>query len=156
DIKVGESFVRAWRDFKCGPSSINNEAARLVEQDIERIFDVNGFQLNAGPDDRTLQLFINGKSFKLNEVGSGMSHFILVLANAALKKPSYILIDEPELGLHPSLQVEFITALHSYASCGVIFSTHSIGLARAVARSIYLVRRIRPFESEIKLLEVMP
>src|SRR5213075_1973650 len=82
------------------------------------------------------------KSFKLPEVGSGLTQFILVLATVAIRNPSYILIDEPELNLHPSLQVDFLTTLASYAEHGVLFATHNLGLARAVSDRVYSVRRV--------------
>ena len=73
--------------------------------------------------------------YKASELGSGLVQFILVFSNAAMRNPraAYILLDEPELSLHPSLQLDFLTALGSFASEGVIFATHSIGLARASA-----------------------
>ncbi len=63
----------------------------------------------------------------------------MVLGNAAFKKPSFILIDEPEISLHPSLQLKFLNKLVGYASEGVVFATHNIGLARSVAEEIYSV-----------------
>jgi hypothetical protein len=98
---------------------------------------------------------IDGRVFRLDELGSGLSQFILVLGNVAAKNPAYILIDEPELNLHPILQVAFLTTLGSYAQNGVVFATHSIGLARA-AHSIYACRRIKQGESKMSLYERMP
>jgi len=89
-----------------------------------------------------LQLMIDGKSYKQSEIGSGLIQFILVLVNAAVREPSHILIDEPELNLHPSLQVDFLTTLASYAEHGVLFATHNLGLARAVSDRVYSVRRV--------------
>jgi energy-coupling factor transporter ATP-binding protein EcfA2 len=85
---------------------------------------------------------IDGKSYKQSEIGSGLIQFVLVLANAAMRSPSYILIDEPELNLHPSLQVDFLTTLASYAEYGVLFATHNLGLARAVSDRVYSVRKV--------------
>jgi energy-coupling factor transporter ATP-binding protein EcfA2 len=85
---------------------------------------------------------IDGKSYKQSEIGSGLIQFILVLVNAAIRRPSYILIDEPELNLHPSLQVDFLTTLASYAEYGVLFATHNLGLARAVSDRVYSVRKV--------------
>jgi energy-coupling factor transporter ATP-binding protein EcfA2 len=134
----------------------SNEEARKVEKDIAHIFGLQDFQVNAGPEEKTLQMFVNDRSFRLDEVGSGMAQFLIVLANAAMKKPSYILIDEPELNLHPSLQIDFITTLASYATRGVIYATHSLGLARATAENIYSLRKHAAFESRISSLETTP
>ena len=51
----------------------------------------------------------------------------MVLLNIAIKKPSFILIDEPEINLHPSLQIKFLDILERYASNGVLYATHSVG-----------------------------
>src|SRR5204863_5620738 len=89
----------------------------------------------------TLQVAVNGKPYKLRELGAGLSQFILVFGAAAFQKPDYIFIDEPELNLHPSLQVDFLTSLGSYAKEGVVFATHSIGLARTVGDRIFSLRK---------------
>jgi len=78
-----------------------------------------------------------------------LAQFILVLASAAIRKPAWILIDEPELNLHPSLQLDFLTTLGDYASEGVLFATHSIGLARAGSERIYSVRKVTEGQSEV-------
>jgi hypothetical protein len=156
DIRIGRDFVESWRDFKTGSKKENNEAAYRLEQDIVKVFGFRGLQINPSHDNQTLQLLINGKAYKLSEVGSGLAQFIVVLANALIKQPSYILIDEPESNLHPQLQLDFLTTLASYASEGVLFATHSIGLARAYADRVYSVRRIDEGESEVTELEATP
>lgn len=156
DIQVGQAFIRAWKEFKSGTPKRRNEAAYALTEDIKAIFGFTDLQINPSPDDTTLQVFINGKSYRLPELGSGMTQFIILLANAAVREPSYILIDEPELNLHPSLQLDFLTTLASYASEGIIFGTHSIGLARASADRIYSLRSVAEGESEVTELERTP
>jgi len=156
DIQVGQSFVKSWRAYKTGPTRRHNEAAWRLSEDIARVFEFERLEINPSPDDQTLQVFVNGKSYVLNEIGSGLAQFMIVLANAAIKKPSYILIDEPELNLHPSLQIDFLTTLASYSESGVLFSTHSMGLARAGAERVYAVRRLAQSESEVSPLESLP
>ncbi len=113
DIQVGQSFVKAWRAYKTGATRSHNEASWRLSEDIARVFDFERLEINPSPDDQTLQVFVNGKSYVVNEMGSGLAQFVIVLANAAIKKPTYILIDEPELDLHPSLQIDFLTTLAS-------------------------------------------
>lgn len=156
DIQVGQAFVQAWRRYKTGPIVRENQAARRLERDIQRLFKLENLQINASEDVQTLQLLINESSFKLYEVGAGLSQFIVVLANAAVRQPSFILIDEPELNLHPSLQLDFLATLGSYARQGVIYSTHAIGLARTTSERIYALRRTGEGESEVSLYEATP
>jgi ABC-type cobalamin/Fe3+-siderophores transport system ATPase subunit len=156
DIHIGQAFIEGWRNFKSGLKSRDNETAHRVERDIQRIFGYSSLQINATPNDHTLQLFLNEHSFKLFDVGSGITQFIIVLANAAMRKPKYILIDEPELGLHPSLQLDFLTTLASYAEEGVLFATHSMGLARASAEHIWTLRKNTEITSEVRPLGATP
>jgi predicted ATPase len=156
DIQVGQAFVQAWRNYKSGDQKQANRSALRVTSDIERVFGFNRLEINAMPGDATLQIIIDGRSYKLNEVGAGIAQFVIVLINAAIKQPSLILIDEPELNLHPSLQLDFLTTLASYAREGIVFSTHSYGLARSIGDSVYGVRRIGQGESEVYPLESIP
>jgi predicted ATPase len=153
DIQIGQSFIANWRGRKTGPTKKPHlEILRLTE-DIKRIFGFHHLEINASDDNQSMQLFVDGESYFLHELGSGLSHFIMVLASAAFARPSYILIDEPEMGLHPSLQLDFLTTLGSYASEGVIFSTHVLGLARASAERIYSVQKKEDGASHVRLLE---
>ena len=136
DIAIGQSFIATWRSSKTGSTKSLHAAILKITEDIKRIFGFRQLEINASDDNQTMQLFVDGKSYFLPELGSGLSQFIMVLASAAFRRPSYILIDEPEMGLHPSLQLDFLTTLGSYATEGVIFSTHSLGLARASAERI--------------------
>ena len=153
DIQVGKQFIDTWRAWKTGTQKRQNEAIIRLTDDIKQIFDYDVLEINPSEHGDDLKVFINGKSYKLSELGSGITQFILVLANTIIKRPSYILIDEPELNLHPSLQLDFLTTLCSYATKGVLFATHSIGLARASADRIYSVRKVVDGESEISDFE---
>ena len=156
DIQVGRQFVSTWRSFQAGGLKRHNELIDRLTDDIRRIFRFGRLQILPSEDGTTMQLMIDGKSFKLPEVGSGIAQFILVLANAATKDPSFILIDEPELNLHPSLQLDFLTTLCTYSTHGVIFATHSIGLARAAADRIYSFRPVADGGTEVRELEATP
>jgi predicted ATPase len=153
DISIGQSFISTWRANKTGPTKRFHQAILKLTEDIKRIFAFKQLEINASDDNQTMQLFVDGKSYFLPELGSGLCQFIVVLASAALRKPSYILIDEPEMGLHPSLQLDFLTTLGSYATEGVIFSTHSLGLARASAERIYSVRKKEDGTGQVAQLE---
>jgi len=142
DIQIGQPFITSWRTLKTGYQKKQSEATYKLTDDIRRIFGFETLDINASDDGQNLQLMIDGKSYKQSEIGSGLIQFILVLANAAIKSPTYILIDEPELNLHPSLQVDFLTTLASHAEKGVLFATHNLGLARAISNRVYSVRRV--------------
>ncbi|MBD2151221.1 AAA family ATPase [Pseudanabaena sp. FACHB-1277] len=151
DINVGLTLIKQWRESKTGKDKELIRRIYALQNDIKRIFGFDELDINASVNDQTIQFVINNNEvYNLSELGAGLSQFFLVLANVAIKQPAYILIDEPELNLHPSLQLDFLTTLGNYASQGVIFSTHSIGLARASAEQIYVVRKVDKYKgSEI-------
>jgi ABC-type Mn2+/Zn2+ transport system ATPase subunit len=156
DLQVGQSFVGLWKNFKAGLPRKNSRMISDLTKNIARIFDLTDLEINTSEKDDELLVFVNGDRFGLSEMGSGLSQFIVVLANAAINSPHLILIDEPELNLHPTLQLDFLTTLASYAQRGILFSTHSIGLARSSAESIYSFRKITQGQSEVHPYETTP
>lgn len=156
DMKIGTSFVDQWNGWKNGGSREQSEKAIDTQDYIRNLFGYRTLEINAAQDTKSLNIVINSKSYKLNDLGAGFAQFILVFGNAAIKKPSYIFIDEPESNLHPSLQVRFLTNLESFASKGVVFATHSIGLARALATSSIYSCQMQQEKSIVKQFESMP
>jgi len=164
DIQVGQSFIEAWQSNKTGDNRNWNDAIHRVTEDIKRIFEFDSLEINSSFDNTDLKIYADGRNYRLVDLGSGLSQFIVVLGNAAIRNPSFILIDEPELNLHPRLQLDFLTSLGAYAREGVLFATHNIGLARATAQEIYTVtisddtnrtRQVRPLNGHLHLSEFL-
>lgn len=161
DIHIGTDFIAIWDQWKTGPIKTQNETILKISNDIKLLFGYESLEITTSASLKTLQINANQKSYKLGELGSGIAQIIMILGNVATKSPSFILLDEPELNLHPSLQLDFLTTLASYARNGVIFATHSIGLARASAEKIYSVKnikgksRITTFETTSNLSEFL-
>ena len=139
DISTGNAFIKEWDDWKAGNIIFNRDQIIRITGDIKNLFNYKDLEITPSVDKTTLRLTINGKPYSLHEIGSGLAQFILTFASAAIKKPPFIFIDEPELNLHPSLQLKFLTSLAFYASEGIFFATHSIGLARSSAEKIYSI-----------------
>jgi len=159
DLNVGTDFVNTWDNWKNGHNREQNLAIKKVENAIAHLFGFNSLEINPSPSNQELRVFVNGRPFSLHEQGAGLTQFIVTFGIAATRRPALILIDEPELNLHPSLQIDFLTTLATFASEGILFSTHSIGLARSVADSIYSVQKrdshsiVRPYEATPGLQE---
>jgi len=157
DIDVGQAFIARWASFKAGQGSkAANVAAWRVTREIRRIFGFKELEINTTPDQTAIQLIIDGQSYRLDEQGSGIAQFVIVMANVATRRPTYLLIDEPEIGLHPPLQIDFLTSLAAYSQLGMCFATHNLGLARSVANRLYSVRRVAEGHSEVKPYEGTP
>ena len=149
DCHIGTSFIGSWDSWKAGASRERKIAIRKVESEIGSLLGINRLEVNADQTNKTFDVFIDDHPHKLHEVGSGLAQLILTLSSALIERPDFICIDEPELCLHPGLQTRFMLTLGSYAKRGVIFATHSMGLARSVAQHIYSVHRAGPGKSTI-------
>lgn len=148
-MPMGSNFVTVWDSWKNGPiKKLNTRAAQIVT-DIERLFEFKRLEINASQNKQTLQVTIDGRQFKLPELGAGLAQFVLTFVYVGMldPPPSFVWIDEPETNLHPTLQADFLTGLASYAQRGVVFGTHSIGLARTMAERIFTLRKEGAFST---------
>lgn len=69
-----------------------------------------------------------GKKLDILYSGSGLKHFIDVLLKATISNAKILLLDEPEMGLHPDLQRRFISYLKKLAEekhLQIFLATHS-------------------------------
>lgn len=161
DFQIGTAFVDLWNNWKTAGNKAQSRAIGKITEEIRRLFEFNQLEINASVSLHTLLVTIDGHQYRLAELGSGISQFIMVLGNAATARPPLILIDEPETNLHPALQIDFLLMLAQYASEGCLFSTHSVGLARSVANEIFTIRKgqggsvVRHFESTPSILEFL-
>jgi hypothetical protein len=107
DIQAGQAFITAWKHFKSGHGKLNSEASRRLEKQLARIFGYEDLQINALANDRELQIIAQDKSYKSSDMGAGILQFVIVLANAAMLRKKFILIDEPELNCTPCCSLTF-------------------------------------------------
>jgi energy-coupling factor transporter ATP-binding protein EcfA2 len=153
DFQIGTAFIGLWNTWKTSGNKAQSRAIGKITEEIRTLFEFEQLEINASVSLNTLLVTIDGHQYRLAELGSGISQFIMVLGNAATTTPPLILIDEPETNLHPSLQIDFLPKLAQYATTGCLFSTHSVGLARSVAEKIFTVQRsalgpiVRSFEA---------
>jgi predicted ATPase len=161
DMQIGTSFIAQWDAWKSGTQRTVNELTHRITDDLRHIFGYERLEIGASSDNKTLQLYVDGKPYRLRELGGGFAQFTVVLASVAMRRPDLLLIDEPELNLHPSLQADFLTSLASYAKHGVLFATHSVGLARTLGERIYSFRRegnhsvVKPFGQDTHFAEFL-
>lgn len=79
----------------------------------------------------TLNLYKNGKRYSFEEASSGEKHILYSFTNIFnnISKNSIVLIDEPEISLHPNWQIKYISFLKKvfaeYNSCHFIIASHS-------------------------------
>jgi predicted ATPase len=136
DIHIGVQFIQNFNEWANGDIVERRRKTAELIRELQAIFGYKRFNLTVGKDSSTLMVENDDGTFRLDELGDGIGHFILVLASAMMKSPSLILIDEPELGLHPKMQEAFVRHLAAKAKFGVLATSHSIGLARSTADKI--------------------
>jgi len=156
EMAIGKDFVNLWSQVKTGENAAQAKRIHDLEHYIKRIFGFDEFIIDANHEKTALQITINREIYRLEEVGSGLAQFIVVLTNVVLRGPDFVLIDEPESNLHPSLQIDFLTALGTFAKRGVLFATHNIGLARSVSDQIYSLVKHQDGMTEVRELEETP
>lgn len=87
------------------------------------------------------------KNGQVVEVSSGQRLFCYIVVNVVgqIKRDSLVVIDEPELFLHPALEIEFIEllkkVLKAFASKAIL-ATHSLAITREVpAKCVHVYRK---------------
>lgn len=141
DANVGRSLISMIGQWQTGHSLSQKRQFGKLEAELGELFSVNDFRIEVSSASGNLQIRFDNQIFWIDDLGDGIAHFIFALANALFQKPTYVLIDEPENGLHPRLQQTFIRALAAKSTHGLIAASHSIGLARSTADRIYTVAK---------------
>ncbi|MES3030970.1 MAG: AAA family ATPase [Patescibacteria group bacterium] len=141
DIFIGAEFLGTFKSWAKGKIVERRNKTNELINELREIFGYQRLDISVAADDSTLIIDNDDGSFRLDELGDGIGYFIVVLANAMMKQPSIILIDEPEIGLHPKMQEAFVRSLAAKASFGMLASSHSIGLARSTADTLYSLTR---------------
>ncbi|MGY5796171.1 AAA family ATPase [Rheinheimera faecalis] len=87
------------------------------------------------------------KDNKAIEISSGQRLFCYIVVNVVgqIRKDSLVVIDEPELFLHPTLEIEFIALLKKVLKAftsKAILATHSLAITREVpAKCVHVYRK---------------
>ena len=153
DLSVGTAFVAEWDALKNGTNTEMAGLALKTEKLIADLIEWPSISLNRSTDGAQLYVISQKGRYALSELGAGLSEIILCIVTAAIKRPSWILIDEPESHLHPALQIKFLASLELLASEGVVFTTHSIGLARSCADTVLVMQQDEKGQSTLRKFE---
>ncbi len=117
-----------------------------IDPDIYQTLEEHMIEIDRSVNFQSGVLFF--KDNKKIELSSGQRLFTYIVINVVgqIRKDSLVVIDEPELFLHPTLEIEFISLLKKvldYFSSKAILATHSLAIAREVpANCIHVFRKI--------------
>ncbi|MFR3215974.1 MAG: AAA family ATPase [Dysgonomonas mossii] len=99
-----------------------------INDDFETIKILDKLDLVSYP---SLHFSRNSKQYNFEQSSSGETHFISSFIGllSQIRNNGLILIDEPEISLHPNWQIEYIyflkTIFKEYPSCHFVIATHS-------------------------------
>ncbi len=89
-------------------------------------------------------------NYDIHTTGLGMQSLILIVANILIQDSSVVLLDEPEVHMHPSLVKKFVQILETLApEKQIILTSHSIPLINTVPTEKVFTLKYRPDEKGI-------
>lgn len=124
-MKLQNDLIPIKRSFYFEYEIINSDS---IIKDIEFLKDLQKLDLITYP---TITFKKNNENFDVAESSSGEYHFISSMIGILSKihNNSLVLIDEPELSLHPNWQMKYLDFLNDFFSdfngCHFIIATHS-------------------------------
>jgi energy-coupling factor transporter ATP-binding protein EcfA2 len=155
DLRLGQELFTQWRAATGGLNPDASLHARNLVTQLGNIFGDPNLQIRTEEQVRTLLVTYRNHDFTIGELGNGIGQFVDIGISTLSNTPSILFIDEPETGLHPSLQEELIDFLIERTSHGLVFTTHSVGLARATAESIFSIAPHDDSHPEITTFEAI-
>ncbi|WCH29181.1 AAA family ATPase [Aeromonas salmonicida] len=125
-----------------------HDASILIELIDAGIIQINDFAFTADDD------------FSFSVASSGQHHLYTEMLNltASITDNSVILIDEPEISLHPNWQIKYISLLQilmsSFKDCHIIICSHSHFLVSCIDESTCnIMQAKRNFSGEVEISE---
>jgi putative ATP-dependent endonuclease of the OLD family len=152
---VGRAEARQLLSFKVtrgGPEKLRN-----IQQTIESLLgvQVDAFESSVSSPAQEKGAEMDVGNFLLEVNGSGIREALRLVLDVEFKKPSILLVEEPEVHLHPALEINMMRYLkHVSRECQVFLSTHSTNfLDTADMKNVYFVSKPHAV-TEVQLLNV--
>ncbi len=137
---------------------VSRGGERVLSQIKQSVSDLLGVQIDAfqsgetqGRSERTAELDVDNFLVEVN--GSGIREALRVILDVEFRKPQILLVEEPEIHLHPALETSMMRFLkHISADCQVFITTHSTNfLDTTEMKNVYLVSK--PDSTKIQQLD---
>jgi len=137
------------------PEYIVNEQKKYIQinNDIYQLMQEWGVNITDSVNFEEGVVFL--RDGKKVQVSSGQRLFCYIVLNVVgqIRNDSLVVIDEPELFLHPTLEIEFITLLKQVLKAfnsKAILATHSLAMAREIPANCIHVFRKHEGEMEVE------
>ncbi|MDQ7086059.1 MAG: ATP-binding protein [Sulfurovum sp.] len=157
--KVKKEFVKYWYNLVKFHNKRNDEITEELQKFIKEIFGKLTISVTYSHIDEDDNIFFKNdkdEKFKISELSTGEQTLFAKILYLFFQdyKDKVILIDEPELSLHPSWQNSILKIYENFAlknNCQIIIATHSPHIIGA-ANPEYL-RVLNKIEDKIEVLE---
>ena len=120
---------------------LNDEKYLIINEKLEKSYNLSNLEFSNTSE--TIEFIKNNSLLNLSS-GQKLFSYIVLNILGEIKKQSLIVIDEPELFLHPTLEIEFIGLLKSILKpfdSKAILATHSLSIVREVpSRCVHIYR----------------
>ena len=141
----GKTALESHKRLRAGPGG----TAELTKfEKLSEIWDrlLPHRRLNIGGDDITVRIPENAATYPASDMSDGeRAVFYLVGQTLVAGENSVLVIDEPELHLHPSIMTLLWDELSAARpDCAFVFITHSLEFAAARPGATYVVRDYQP------------
>ncbi|EOA6544915.1 TPA: AAA family ATPase [Vibrio vulnificus] len=149
-IKV--DMEQATSRLKSFPTIVGNENYFRLNSSVPTHYDCDTFKTLCQLSDG-IQFVADGK---IKQLSSGQRLFMYIVINVvgSIREHSLIVIDEPELFLHPTLEIDFVSLLKSVLKSfksKAVLATHSLSVVREVPSKC-----VHIFRDEGNGLEIVP
>lgn len=111
---------------------------------LEKVYDVLNSVMNAKIINKNKEFYLhyndNNTEIKLQNLSAGLKSFVIIkrlLENGSLNEKDVLILDEPEIHLHPKWQLiyaELIVLLQKYFNLTITITTHSHYFLEAINR----------------------
>lgn len=140
DQSYFEEIIRAMTSFSNSPINLKKKWYEFVNLISTTIPEIKGIEFW---DSRKLVLNVYNLPIYIDLAASGFQRVILLLFVVWLSNGKILLLEEPEVNMHPILQVKIMKLLKDWASSGFIqifASTHSPYISKVADNFIILKR----------------
>jgi putative ATP-dependent endonuclease of the OLD family len=130
------------------------ESLKNIQQTVQGLLgvQVDAFESSAAGE-KSAEMDVD--NFLLEVNGSGIRESLRLILDVEFQHPTILLVEEPEVHLHPALETNMMRYLKGVSqNCQVFISTHSTNfLDNADMKNVYLVSKPQSF-TEVQLLDV--
>jgi predicted ATPase len=117
------------------------EKLRRIEDFVGYCIQRTGVSIEVSYDANEILITINGLTLPLKNLGTGFEHLIMIATSALGFGDQIVLLEEPELHLHPTVQKRMMQYLWEKTEATLVVTTHSASVLDSVPANIVHVRQ---------------